>query len=274
MNNNLESGLFETGVKFTITNKFKDGTFTPGSMGFTSSVLGIDHDHQNVAEIQVIIIRKGKAGKHRLNQNILLVPIFLLDNKNFMKLLPVGTKKYFVQMERVESPIDTMEMAPIDFMGWSSAMALRLEKMSRDCHHRRWPNASSNPLNKILRANESFDEDPDYFMKELANEDSRSSFVHELRRMDSSMIRIHLLFNLRRADCELDASEFLEFVNKGEFIPKDAEDQTNEYKFMDDNKPLVNNIKHYSNKREEIMTLLNNYNSRREAALKSNSKKK
>ena len=73
--------------------------------------------------------------------------------------------------------------------------------------------------------------------------------------MASSLVRMQIQLDITRADAEMNAAEFLLYTNKGEFIPKDAEDKTNEYKFTEDNEMLECTVKHYKSLRKSISDL-------------------
>ena len=50
---------------------------------------------------------------------------------------------------------------------------------------------------------------------------------------------------MHRAETLALAAEFIEFTNSGAFIPKDAEDKKNEYRFTEDDAELKENMKMY-----------------------------
>lgn len=256
----LQSNLLEAGAKFVVTDKFKDNTFPPGTLGFVCQIKGVDDNYQNLAKASVTIIRRGKGGKPRLDFNNVLLPIFMVDSENFNKIMPVeDSRKYFFHIERESNPInDVRSIDSLDFVGWASAMAQRVKKMSDSCKHKKWPEDKAHPVRRILNnIGERFYENPEKCLSEFGLVDFRLEFVDALRKMSSSMARIHLMFDITKVECEINAAEFLEFTNKGEFIPKDAEDKTNEYKFTDDNKLLERSVDYYQEIKEEIQKLYN-----------------
>jgi hypothetical protein len=252
----LQSYLFEAGAKFTAVDRVKDGTFGPGSLGFISYVKSLDDNYQNLAKVVVVITRRGKGGKGRLGVHTLYLPVFVFENENFAKLMPDSNRKYYIHIERETDPIMSIaDMDALDFLGWATAMVIKLKKMSESCRHKKWPEDKSNPLNRINRLYQHFEEDPDGHLVEYDNEDFRDNFIAECRRMNSAMARIHLQFDLKKVELELNAAEFLEYTNKGEFIPEDAEDKKNEYEFTDDDKLLTRSVKHYGSIKDEIQKL-------------------
>ena len=256
----LTSNLLEAGAMFKVTDDIKDNTFSPGSLGFVSYVKGIDESYQNVAKMFTVMIRRGKSGKARLMDVTLCVPVFYVDHKGFKKLLPEeGNKKYFMHIER-EAPLatDIMTYPGLEFLGYASAIAKRIKYMSDQCKHKKWPEAKSHPINILKRLPENFEGDPDAYLERANDPEFRTIFVDESRRMISSLIRVHLQMDITRAETEINAAEFLLFTNKGEFIPKDAEDKTNEYEFTKDNTILEQTVKFHKKLREDITKLYQN----------------
>lgn len=255
----LQSNLLEAGAKFVVTDRFKDNTFPPGTLGFICQIRGIDDNYQNLAKVSAMIVRRGKGGKPRLDLNNVSIPVFMVDNENFNKILPIeDSRKYFFHIEREANPISDVRLIDsLDFVGWAAAMAHRVKKMSDNCRHKKWPEDKANPVRRVMSMRDFFHEHPEKCLEEFGRMDFRLEFIDTLRRMSSSMARIHLMFDISKVDCEINAAEFLEFTNKGEFIPKDAEDKTNEYKFTDDNKLLERSVDYYHEIKEEIQKLYN-----------------
>ena len=252
----LQSCLFEAGAKFSVSEIVKDNTLGPGSLGFVSYVEGLDESYQNLAKVLVTIVRRGKSGKERLNVNTIYVPIFHFESENFAKLMPDSTRKYYVHIEReIPSAYSVMDLSDVDFVGWASAMVLRLKKMNESCRHKKWPEDKGNPLNQMKRALDHFDEDPESNMQKLASPEFRIAFTDECRRKESAMVKMQLDFDLKKLEAELNAAEFLLFTNKGEFIPEDAEDKTNEYEFTKDNDFLERSVAYYTKIRDKVVKL-------------------
>lgn len=254
----IQSYLYETGAKFIVLDTSKDKTYSPGSTGFVSYIKSLDDNYQDVAKVSVVITRRGKGGKPRLEKIIAYQPIFIFEGENFAKLLPTeGSRKYYMDIGRDSDPIvDINDMSGLDFLGWAAAMAEKLKRMSENCKHRRWPEDKGHPVNRASWITERFNEDPDRFLTEYGdNKDFRTEFVKAFREMNSAMARIHLEFDLKKIAVEVNAAEFLVFTNKGEFIPKDAEDKINEYKFTEDTALLSRSFKYYSDIQEEVKHL-------------------
>lgn len=256
----LLSNLLEPGTMFKVTDDFKDNTFSPGSIGFISFVNGVDESYQDVAKVLVVITRRGKGGKSRLMSANICIPIFTVDHKGFRKLLPDnGARKYFMHIEQhAPFAIDVMSLTPLAFLGYGTAISKRIKHMSDQCRHRKWPESKSNPINVLKRLPDYFEEDPEGMLAKYANDDFRETFIAEARRLTSSLVRVHLQLEIIRTKTELNAAEFLAFTNKGEFIPKDAEDKVNEYEFTNDNALLKRTVAFYTKMRDEIQKLYDN----------------
>jgi len=187
-------------------------------------------------------------------------PIFYVDHEGFDKLLPEpGSRKYYMHIKR-DLPLatDILKLSPLEFLGYSVAISKRIKHMSDQCQHRKWPETKSHPINVLKRMPDYFEEDPEALLEKYTTEDFRENFILEARRMISSLIRVQIQLDLDRADVEVNAAEFLLFANKGEFIPKDAEDKTNEYKFTDDDTMLKRTVKYHQELHKKIKMLFEN----------------
>lgn len=255
----LECKLLEPEAAFKVTDAIKDGVLPPGSIGFISYIHSIDESYQNIAKTLATVIRKGKGGKDRLLHMMIYLPVFYVEHKSFMKLMPQeGSKKGYVHVVPYAlGSSDVMQLSPMEFIGWAAAITKRLKRMSENSRHKKWPEQKSNPLNVMKSLHDYFDENPPEYTDKYSRPEFRESFVLESRRLMSSMVRLRLQDDMRVAEVVVNAAEFLLFVNKGEFIPKDSKDKENEYQFMDDNKVLKATKSSYIDKKEYIKSLFN-----------------
>jgi hypothetical protein len=256
----LTSKLLEPGAIFTVTDAVKDSSFPPGSLGFVSFISGIDDSFQDIARVSVVMIRKGKTGKARVLNTTLHVPIFYVDHKGFNKLLPEdGVRKCYVHIERHMAPaMDLMEIPPLMFLGYAVALSRRIKHMSDQCRHKKWPEAKGHPINIMRQLSGYFEEDPDGLIEKYATAPFRLDFMNKARYMVSSLIRMQIQLDMSRASAEINAAEFLVFTNKGEFIPEDAKEKENEYKFTDDDAMLKRTLSFHKKLRSNIETLFKN----------------
>jgi hypothetical protein len=256
----LLSRLLEPGTMFTVTDAVKDSIFPPGSLGFICHIKGVDDSYQNLARIFAVMIRKGKSGKDRVVHTSLFVPIFYVDHEGFNKLLPKeGDKKCYVHIDR-ELPLatDVMQLTPMAFLGHAVALSRWIKHMSDQCKHKKWPEGKSHPVNIVKRLPDIFEEDPDEFIGKYTTDEFRVNFTEEARRMISSLVRMQIQLDMKRADTEVNAAEFLIFTNNGEFIPGDAKDKENEYKFTDDDSMLKRTLAYHKKIRKDVEVLFKN----------------
>ena len=102
----LETTVCDPGTYFTIGDSIKDCTFIPGSVGFMSMALGPECTCPNVMFYKVTIIRRGKRGKDRLEQAMLLSPIFKLPGVPHDFLIPENDgRKYLIDMQIRREPL-------------------------------------------------------------------------------------------------------------------------------------------------------------------------
>lgn len=256
----LTSKLLEPGAMFKVTDTIKDTVYQPGSLGFISFIIGIDDSYQNLAKIRAITVRKGKGGKDRIMSSNLFIPIFYVDHEGFKKLLPgEGSKKGYIQIKRhIPMAVNVMTLDSLSFVGQAVALSQRIRHMSEQCRHKKWPEGKNHPVNAMRRLPDYFEEDPPALLEKFSSDGFRESFILEARRMSSSLVRMQIQLDMTRADVEINAAEFLIFTNKGEFIPKDAKEKENEYKFTDDDAMLKRTLGYHKKLRVDIEKLFKN----------------
>lgn len=92
----------QCGTRFDIGTAIKDTTFQPGSVGYMSFALGPDESCPNVMFYNTVIVRRGQKGKLRVEQNILLAPIFIIPGIPLEFTVPVNEeRKYFVDINPI-----------------------------------------------------------------------------------------------------------------------------------------------------------------------------
>jgi hypothetical protein len=197
----LTSQIFNTGTKFIVTDDTKDGTFGPGTIGFTSYVKGHDQDYTNVVYLNAIIIKRGKTGKRRIANSEISTPIFDFKDNNLSKVMPEEKRRYYVHIEPMlpyESVVQNM--SDIDFLGWSYAQARYIQKLStRAKHIAVWPTDSAHFLNQILNISENYTENMD---PSLTNALFRDQFVKKIRVLESTLVKSALLYMCKVSELE------------------------------------------------------------------------
>lgn len=235
----MKHNLIETGRPFQVVEPTEDSTFGVGTTGFFSYVDKNDSSFINLAMVRTVIIRRGKGGKERMDIARMYFPIFPIEAKEFQKAMPdKGVRKAYVHIEPGEKIGDAMMLPDIEYLGWATASVRRLKHMAEKCKHHQWPGSSKHIMNQFMRIHEYFEDDPSRIKERMASQEKRVELLDVLRSMASSMTRMVLHQSVYRADLLLSAAEFLEFTNSGGFIPKDAKDKKNEYRFTEDDKSL------------------------------------
>lgn len=253
----MKNNLFRTGQKFTVVEPSEDSTYPVGSTGFMSFVERHDQSYMNLAQVRTVMVRRGKTGKERIEHPRMYFPIFPIDAEPFKKAMPdKGMRKGYVFVQPEEPNLaDIMTLDDVDFLGWSISYVRMLRNAVENCKHHQWPGSKNHLFNKLMRANEYFDDDPEAIKATLASVDSRNEFLAEVRPFTTSLVRVMINKAVARAEMLLTAAEFLDFTNSGEFIPKDAKDKKNEFHFTDDDKELKTNIKIQKKKLEHFKKL-------------------
>jgi len=250
--------LYPPGTPFIVNDFVKDCSVGVGSRGFLSVIHGIHDTYQNLAKITSVITRKGKGGKPRLEKHEFCIPIFIYfeNEENFRKLMPtVGDVRVYTSIEREteeEEMLDIAKVPTIDFLGWASAMVINLRHVSGKNRYGTWPEDQAHPLNRFQRMPELYNEDKERFEEQYKEKPARQLVVDAIRRMDSALCKMKVGHSLRTFDITLNAAEFLVYVNRGDFIPAEQEDKTNNYKFTEDQKLLEENFKYHKGVCEEL----------------------
>jgi len=153
MNKNLLTcSLHAPGTPFTVKETIKDNTFIPGTYGFISLLSGPDYTLHNIGFLKVIILRKGKKGKARINTNNILTPLFQLpEDKYPEKLIPTEEElKYLVGIETEENRVINMcdkNTSDDEFLGWLLARTLFAYELSKVTY------PSDNKIMRVLGIN-------------------------------------------------------------------------------------------------------------------------
>lgn len=105
----FETTAMPSGTKFTVGTETKDTTFPTGSLGYLTFALGPDCKCPNVMFYNTVVIRRGKGGKWRVEQNMLLAPIFILPGVPLeFTVPPSDERKHFVDMRPCS--LETMDL--------------------------------------------------------------------------------------------------------------------------------------------------------------------
>jgi len=199
----IPSQVFNTGTKFVVTKESIDGTFKPGSTGFISYVKGIDRDYPNVVFIRANIVKRGKAGKERLEQCEISTPVFDFESEHLHALLPNEERRHFVHIKSVTVPNNVISFSKIDYLAWANAYARYIHKLSIKAKHVSvWPNGSKNLVNRILHIDDYYREDENYTKDTYCNTDSRVEFIAKIRVISSTLVRCCISYMYKIAQLE------------------------------------------------------------------------
>jgi hypothetical protein len=260
----LKNALFTSGTKFKVVDPSKDSTYGVGTQGFISFIEGLDSSFMNVAMSKVVIIRRGKGGKNRLDFTKMYTPVFPIDHEGFDKAMPTttgGIRRPYLTVERdMAEVVNVMDIPAIDFLGWACSQARRVRFMSEQCRHFKWPSTKKHPLNAMIRTIDYFEEDPIAYIDQFTSAEYRTQFLNSLRPMLSTMIRVDLIHNKTYAEALATAAEFLQFTNAGGFLDKESKgkkDQPkNEYRFTEDDKMLGETLSHHNKELKQAEKLM------------------
>jgi len=249
--NILTNHLYLTGTRFIVMPDVKGNLLTPSSIGFMSYMIETDFDYQNVANIRVVIIRRGKGGQNRINVNDMSIPIFtsgdMLKHENY---LPVERRTY----SHIESipfdEVDLLDISPLDFLGWACAYATYLRHLAlnlsypRGVSTRLWPDGQhSNILEDIYLLSQRFEESPKAFLKEYGAGGYRTAFISKARELESTLIKCAASYRKSVVDAILNSAHFLKYTNE-------------EYYKVVDEKLVKNTIDFYEKSRDQIESMI------------------
>lgn len=205
----MRSNIFRPGERFFITDKSTDGKFIPGSIGFVSFVKGVDQQFPNVVHLSVVITKKGKNGKERIEVGDLSAPIFDVELTKDNIELPGPDRKFFTHIEHMPIGITNLsDMCVYDFMGWAFSKAKFLHKLSGKVQHIRvWPNSSliNTTMELPMHMSDSISSTKEFF--------SRTENINELltllAKTEAKLARCYVDYMCKTAELELGAARNL-----------------------------------------------------------------
>ena len=192
MDNPFLSNIVRPGIMFQVIKPTKDNIFGPGTTGFITYVKGQDQDFPNVVFYKVIITRRGKGGKMRLESDEISIPIFLPKCRNLKSILPKIDRKHFVFIDVSLSlmPKNILEFDNHSFLGWALSWGCFLDKLhTRVRKVKWWPDDPSCTLNIIKTLSNRFMEDPSYTLENYTSQEFRTNVVTKIRHFESILSR-------------------------------------------------------------------------------------
>jgi hypothetical protein len=210
------SCIFTAGTGIRVTNNTKDNILSTGTKGYMSFVLGPDQDFPNVVHGEVVVIRRGKGGKERLEVTALSTPIFLVGG-GFKEHMPDPERKCFVEIETVDSePKSVMDFKDVEFLGWATSLIRFVHKLStQEKYTKVWPMKQEDILNQAYHAAAAWKEDPDYAKTILAQPEKRRQLLKRLRFVEASLANCNVMYTEKVLEVEYRAAEKLKSLWKG-----------------------------------------------------------
>jgi len=201
----LKSNILRPGEKFIITDKSTDGKFLPGSTGFISFVKGFDQQFINVAHFMVVMTKKGKTGKERIEMGDLSAPIFEVDLPDDKFTMPGPDRKFFTRIEHITNNTDNVkEMDIYDLMGWVFSRTRFLHKLhSKTQYIKVWPN--SNALATAMELPSHFSDNASRTTEYYTRPDVIDELVTVLGKTEARMAKCSIDYMHKTASLELEA---------------------------------------------------------------------
>lgn len=211
----LSSNILYTGNKFVVTEKTVDGTFRPGTTGIVSYIKGIDTGCSNVVYLTAVILKRGKTGKSRIDLEQVSTPIFSFKTMDSSEVMPDKKRKRYIFAEPDVQIYRTVhEMESLEFLGWASAWALYLQKLSKCtkpfCI---WPKKSGDLMNKMLNISSYWYENAKYTIEDFCSHQQRDRFVKQMRTLESTLINCSLSYMIKVTESEVHAADYLIHYN-------------------------------------------------------------
>lgn len=232
----LKCSINPSGNFFTINDNIKDSLFSVGTTGVLSCVLGSDHNNSNIIYQDVVITRRGKKGKRRLENVTLLTPIFKVPELAIEEIIPKSAeRKGFVDIDVDEdTTIETIKTLPdYDFVSWVYSRLKFIHRLDQVCypgnnptrltdtiaskiglnnnkHVSIWPKDGRivNFFNDIsAQAQHGGGEIP---IDDYVTQESRTSLLLSLRKLEASLVIPRLAHQQRICSIFVDALDFLE----------------------------------------------------------------
>ena len=202
------NNIVRPGTMFKVVKPTKDGVFGIGTTGFIGYVKGQDQDFPNVVFYKVIITRRGKGGKTRLESGEISIPIFVPKCKNLETVLPKIDRKHFVFINTNSNlmPKTILELDNHSFLGWASAWGCFLNKLHTMVKRIKiWPVDSTHILNIIRELPNRFIDNPTHTLENCTSQDFRTTTTMEIRLFESTLSRCAIEYLYRTTYIERNA---------------------------------------------------------------------
>lgn len=212
----LDSCVFSTGTRIVVSPMIKNSTCPPFSLGFVAYSNTQFKHSPNIVVLDVSMVRKGKRGKQRIEKYILATQIFDIEMER-KKIRQSEFRGYpFVHILNTHSTHpNVLDISPLEFLGWGMAHYIYIANLytGEVAANRSWPSNADHPINLISNVDNRFYDHPIDTLQRYTNKEFRTEFVHELRKMEASVIGSALSYKLRSCFIELQAAAYLIYDN-------------------------------------------------------------
>jgi len=209
----LTSQVFATGTKIIVTDLSQDTTFGAGTTGFVSYVKGRDQDYDNVVYYRIVTTKRGKGGKERIELNDISTPIFEVENKNILELMPDEKRRYYVHIQPLPMPDDVLQFSDLDFLAFGFAYSRWIRKLNtRAKHVQAWPGDPHDIMNTFVRMDDYFAEDAEATKDQYGAEEIRETLMNRLRVLESTLVKCSLSYMKKVADIEVLGASLLPHI--------------------------------------------------------------
>lgn len=207
----FKSNLLGPGTKFQVTENSKDTVIGPYSTGFISCIRGVDSENPCVIFYDVIINRRGKSGKDRLETSTIMSPIYEYDGKIYKEMLPEEDLAGYVHIEEINENNFIEKMSNIDFLAWSNAYSSYIYKLSgRSKYINLWPEDNTNIIKEMYNARGPYQEDPIGFSDYFGKLDKRIEFIKEIRLLEAKLVKTRIDYAKKVATIEQQALKHIQ----------------------------------------------------------------
>jgi len=228
--------ISNSGSMFMVNDALKDSLFSIGTTGVLTCVLGPDHNNPNIIYQEVLVTKRGKKGKKRIEAQTLLTPIYKIPRLSIEDIVPKSTeRKGFVDVDvdsaEVTKPLDSLNND--DFIAWLYARLKFLNRLDQLIYPGNHPTELTHAISKSIGLNNNkymsvwpktgklknfFNEielrynsgDEGLIAEEYTSPAAKLVLLHELRRLENMLIIPRLEHQQRIYGILSDAIVFIE----------------------------------------------------------------
>lgn len=182
--------ILQPGTMFKIIKPTKDSSFGVETLGFISHVEGSSKNFPNVIYYNVVIIRRGRTGKVRLELKQISTPIFTPKCKNIEYILPEIDYKNFVFIDPKYDLVGKSILKFKDqlFLGWVYAYEKYLYRLhTLTTKIRIWPDSGNHVLNTIDKLQNEFASDSQATVETYTTAEFRKIAINEIRHFETML---------------------------------------------------------------------------------------